>query len=221
MGIRLEQIKVTFKDTEGKAVPVLDIPEFSVPKGSRVCILGGSGEGKTTLLNVLAGITTPSSGRVIHGETDITSLTEPQRDRFRAENIGYVFQTFNLLQGLSALENVMVAAAFAGHHGREARERGEGLLERMGLADRRKAKPATLSVGEQQRVAIARAVVNKPRVVLADEPTANLDESNGDQVLELLKEVTSEAESILIIVTHEQRVQEHFERVVPLKKVCR
>jgi len=221
MGIRLKDLKVVFRDRAGTQVPILDIPEFAVPKGTKICLTGGSGEGKTTLLNVLAGITMPVAGNVIHGDTDITTLSEPRRDRFRAKHIGYVFQTFNLLQGLTALENVLAAAHFAGRHGREVRARGEALIERMGLSHRFDAKPGTLSVGEQQRVAIARAVVNSPRIVLADEPTANLDEVNGDEVLELLKEVTSDQGSILLIVTHEPRVRAHFEQVVPLSEIAR
>ena len=221
MAIVLEDLKVTYSGANGSRTTVLDIPRFQVDEGSQVCLRGGSGQGKTTLLNVIAGITMPTSGRVLHGSIDIAALKEARRDRFRAENIGYVFQTFNLLQGLSALENVLIAAAFAGHHGKPARERGEQLLERMGLTHRSHARPGELSVGEQQRVSIARAVVNRPEVVLADEPTANLDEDNSDEVLELLKEVTSEVGSILILVTHESRVQSHFEQVVRLAEISR
>lgn len=219
MGIRLKDVRVTYRDQAGHDLTVLDIAGFAVARGTQVCVTGDSGEGKTTLLNVLAGITMPTVGSVVHGELDITALSEATRDHFRAKNIGYVFQTFNLLQGLSALENVLAAAHFAGHHGREVKERARALLTRMGLEQRMAAKPRTLSVGEQQRVAIARAVVNAPRVVLADEPTANLDETNGDEVLELLKEVASDEGSILVLVTHEARVREHFEEVVPIAEI--
>ncbi len=213
MRIRLQDVKVTFRDTQGHDVPVLDIPDFQVDAGHQVCLVGGSGSGKTTFLNTLAGIVVPTAGRVLFDDTDVARLTEARRDRFRARHVGYVFQTFNLLQGLTALENVALPARFAGVRRAAARARAAELLDRVGLSHRAGARPGTLSVGEQQRVAIARAVINRPTVVLADEPTANLDVDNGDQVLSMLKEAASEAESVLLLVTHEPRVQEHFEDV--------
>ncbi|MCA9320837.1 MAG: ABC transporter ATP-binding protein, partial [Planctomycetes bacterium] len=187
--------------------------------GRQLCLVGHSGCGKTSFLNVLAGIVRPTTGVVLHGDVSLFELSESQRDRFRADHVGYVFQTFNLLQGLTALENLLIAQGFAGKTGVPARERAESLLARVGLADRRHDRPATLSVGEQQRVAIARAVVNHPRVVLADEPTANLDEKNGDEVIELLKEVSSEEGNILVLVTHETRTRSRFTDVVPMAEM--
>lgn len=221
MGIRLNDVKVVFRGPRGDAVPVLDIPQFAVDEGHQVALVGGSGSGKTTLLNVIAGIVRPTSGEVRVGETDVATLSEAGRDVFRAKNVGYVFQTFNLLQGLTALENVLLAQSFAGVRGKAALERGRALLDRVRLSDRHGARPGTMSVGEQQRVAIARALVNRPRIVLADEPTANLDEDNGDQVLDLLQEATREEGSILLLVTHERRVQERFANVVPLAELNR
>ena len=221
MSIRLEDLKVSFAMSGSGTVDVLDIPSLDVPEGKPLCLVGGSGSGKTTLLNVVAGIVPPTSGRVLHGDVDIARLSEAARDRFRAESIGYVFQTFNLLQGLTARENVMIALAFAGTHGKPARTRSDELLERMRLTHRADARPGTMSVGEQQRVALARAVANRPRVVLADEPTANLDEENGDEVLDLLQETTSDEGSVLLLVTHETRVQARFERTLPLTEVSR
>jgi ABC-type lipoprotein export system ATPase subunit len=218
MDIRLEQLEVGYR---GGTKPVLRIERFDLAAGSQVCLVGGSGSGKTTLLNTVAGIVLPQAGRVLYDGQDITRLSEAARDRFRAAHVGYVFQTFNLLQGLSAVENVSLPASFAGVGHGVARERAVGLLDRVGLAHRRDARPGQMSVGEQQRVAIARAVVNRPTVVLADEPTANLDLTNGDEVLELLKEAASEASSILMLVTHEPRVQQHFERVLPLTEISR
>ncbi len=216
MGIHVKQLRMTFN---GIAEPVLNIPQLDVASGEDVCLVGSSGSGKTTLLNILAGITLPSSGSVHHDNTDICSLSEVRRDHFRAENIGYVFQTFNLLQGLSSLENVLLAMTFGGLKGKAARERALNLLERVGLSHRSDARPATLSVGEQQRVAIARALANSPRVVLADEPTANLDESIGDEVIGLLKEVTATEHSSLILVTHEENVRRRFDNVIPLSEI--
>lgn len=221
MGFKLEDVTMTYPEPGGGSRKVLDIPGLEVGDGRQVCLSGHSGSGKTTLLNILAGITLPTTGRVVYDGEDITRLSEHARDRFRARNVGFVFQTFNLLQGLNALENVQVAAGFAGRRGRAVRERAAGLLERMGLQHRAHARPAALSVGEQQRVAMARAVVNHPKVVLADEPTANLDEAGGDAVLEVLREVVSEEAGILLLVTHERRVQERFEEVLPLKELSR
>ncbi len=221
MPIRLEKLKQSWRDPGGDERLVIDLPLLEVPDASRLCLVGHSGSGKTTLLNIVAGIVRPTAGRVLVGGEDLTAMSEAARDGFRARNIGYVFQTFNLLQGLSALENVMLAMSFAGVAARAARERAEGLLERVGLSHRRDAKPAAMSVGEQQRVAIARALANRPQVVLADEPTANLDEENAAETIELLKETTSEEHSILLLVTHDADVRRRFDDVRELKELCR
>lgn len=219
MAIRLEALKVRFRDPAGREVPVLDVPELLIEDGRRLCLVGGSGSGKTTLLNVLAGIVTPTEGRVLHGDVDLAALPEAARDRFRAEHVGYVFQTFNLLQSLSALENVALAGRFGGQKRAEALTRAEALLGRVDLAHRMDARPGTLSVGEQQRVGIARALMNRPGVVLADEPTANLDEARSEEVLALLEEVVAEQEATLVLVTHEREVQARFDDVVALKEI--
>ncbi|MAG58423.1 MAG: ABC transporter ATP-binding protein [Planctomycetes bacterium] len=216
MDIRLENLQVSYP---GHSTPVVDIPSLTVAAGRQICLVGGSGSGKTTLLNTLAGIVLPTRGSVLYDDMDIASLSEGRRDRFRAANVGYVFQTFNLLQGLSAMENVAIAASFGGVKASEAKTRAKDLLERVNLGHRLDSRPGTLSVGEQQRVAIARAVINRPTVVLADEPTANLDVENGDEVLELLKETVREAHSILVLVTHEPRVQSHFDDVQVLSEI--
>ncbi|MEM9074611.1 MAG: ABC transporter ATP-binding protein [Myxococcota bacterium] len=227
MPIRLENLEVTFRDPHGKAVPVLSIEEFEIEDGEQLCLVGGSGSGKTTLLNVLAGITQPTRGKVLFGKQDIAALGEAARDDFRASHIGYVFQSFNLLQSLSALENVALAGTFGGLSKKESVTRAEALLERVDLGHRQDAFPSTLSVGEQQRVGIARALINRPNVVLADEPTANLDEKRSDEVLALLEEIVAEEEATLVLVTHETRVRERFvddesdapQRVVDLAEI--
>lgn len=213
MAIRLEDVTKIWRDGTGAERRVLDIPRLDLADGDQVCLVGGSGSGKTTLLNVIAGIVAPTSGAVLHDGVDIARMAESKRDKFRAANVGYVFQTFNLIQGLTATENVRVAAGFGPAGGRGSADRAKELLARVGIEERMNALPARLSVGEQQRVAIARAVVNEPRVILADEPTANLDEDNGDAVLALLREVATEQGSILVLVTHETRVREMFEDV--------
>lgn len=217
--VRVEKLKVEFKDPTGARVPVLDIDALDVEDGAQLCLVGGSGSGKTTLLNVLAGITPPTSGKVFYDGKELSALSESDRDRFRAANIGYVFQSFNLLQALSSLENVAVAGTFAGQGRGQARERAEALLERLGLKHRLEARPGTLSVGEQQRVGIARALINRPKVVLADEPTANLDDAHAAEVLDLLAEMVREEESTLVLVTHDARVKERFGSVVDLKSM--
>ena len=228
MTIRLHDLQVTFTDVKGACVPILSIDEFRIEEGEQLCLVGGSGSGKTTLLNVLAGIIQPTKGRVLYGEQDIVSLSEASRDSFRAKHIGYVFQSFNLLQSLSALENVALAGTFGGCSKAESRERAMRLLHRVDLEHRLSARPGTLSVGEQQRVGIARALINKPSVVLADEPTANLDEARADEVLALLEEITKEESATLVLVTHEERVKKRFARseqenarLVDLKEINR
>jgi len=221
MAIRLEEVCVEYRDADGRKRRVLDVPHLTIADRDQLCITGGSGTGKTTLLHCLAGIVVPASGAVCHDDTDLAMLSEPERDWFRARHIGYVFQTFNLLRGLSCTENVALAAAIAGASSTAADQRAGELLERVGLHERRDAPARRLSVGEQQRVAIARALVNRPRVVLADEPTANLDERSSDVVLDLLTEITREVGSILVLVTHESRVRDRFEHVRPLAELVR
>ena len=215
--IRAQSLAVSFSAPSGQGqIERLLLGSLSLGAGQRACIVGGSGSGKTTLLHVLAGIVNPSEGRVFHGQTDLFDLAEARRDRFRAQHIGYVFQTAQLLQGLSARENVALAASLAGCGRSTARERASALMARVGLSHRLDARPGTLSVGEQQRVGIARALVTRPAVVLADEPTASLDRARSTQILDLLDEVTREVDATLVLVTHEPRVQERFETVLSL-----
>jgi putative ABC transport system ATP-binding protein len=192
---------------------VLCIDRLEIPKGAQWVITGRSGSGKTTFLNLVAGIVTPDAGRVQVSGTTLNLLPEAERDRFRAARIGFVFQTFNLLQGFSALENVLLGMLFAG---KADRRRGEALLDRVGLKDRIHHTPAQLSVGQQQRVAIARALANKPEILLADEPTGNLDPKTGESVVELLKEVCREGGETLVLVTHQPQVMQAFKDVTDL-----
>jgi ABC-type lipoprotein export system ATPase subunit len=207
----LKDIKKGFRQPDGTALPVLDIPEFRVDEGEQMVMVGQSGCGKTTLLHVIAGISRPDSCKVRIDDWDITLMPESERDRFRAERIGYVFQTFNLLAGFSAFENVMLSMRFA--RGRMDKARARHLLDRVGLSHRTTHRPAQLSVGEQQRVAVARALANKPQLLLADEPTANVDAGHQQQILDLIRETCQEENVALIIVTHSQEVAQQFPRM--------
>jgi len=210
----LQNVKKAFLEPDGNRLPILDIREFHVGAGEQMVLVGRSGSGKTTLLHVIAGISRPDSGVVQIDGTDITRLAEAGRDRFRADKIGYVFQTFNLLPGFSAFENVLLGMTFAGRRGNPGR--AHHLLERVGLGHRLTHKPAMLSVGEQQRVAVARALINRPKLLLADEPTANVDTSHQQQIIDLIRATCREEQVALMLVTHAPEVAEQFERVEQL-----
>ncbi len=213
--LELLELKKSYSQPDGSALPVLDIPEFRVDAGEQMAMVGRSGCGKTTLLHTIAGISRPDSGEVRVDDWDITLFTEAECDRFRAQRIGYVFQTFNLLSGFSALENVMISMRFAGQ---TDRQRALHLLDRVGLGHRTGHKPTMLSVGEQQRVAVARALANQPKLLLADEPTANVDSGNQQQVLDLIRDTCREEEVALVLVTHTPEVSDQFERVDRLEE---
>lgn len=211
MSLQLRDIRKTYREPSGGVITILNIAEFQLARGEQVVLIGQSGGGKTTLLNVIAGITSPDSGEVKIGGTDITRLHESARDRFRAERIGYVFQTFNLLPAFTALENVLLGMSFGGKA--VNRHRATELLEQVGLGHRLHHKPAQLSVGEQQRVSVARALVNTPQVLLADEPTANVDPAHQQSVLDLIRQSCREHDVALLMVTHAPEVAGQFERV--------
>ncbi len=205
MSILLKDIRKSFGET-----PVLSIDHLEIPGGSEWVITGKSGSGKTTFLNLIAGILLPDRGQVMVEGTDISVLPETKRDLFRARKIGFVFQTFHLLPGFTALENVQLGMLFAG---KSDRAKAEGLLERVGLSDRMRYHPAEMSVGQQQRVAIARALANDPALILADEPTGNLDPETGVIVLDLLREMCSTGGTTLVVVTHQPQVVEAFPKI--------
>lgn len=213
----LRNVKKSFEEPGGGRLPILDVDDFQVDAGEQVVLVGRSGCGKTTLLHVIAGISTPDSGEIRVDGRDLARLDEAERDRFRAENIGYVFQSFNLLAGFNALENVLLGMAFS--QGRRDTARARELLERVGLAHRQRHKPAQLSVGEQQRVAVARSLANRPRLLLADEPTASVDPKNQQQVIDLIRETCEEEGVALLLVTHAPEIANRFERVVQLENL--
>ncbi|HEV3340581.1 MAG TPA: ABC transporter ATP-binding protein [Pirellulales bacterium] len=209
--LRLTDVQKSFVEPDGTPLPILDIPHFEVAAAEQMVLVGRSGCGKTTLLHVIAGISRPDRGRVEINGCDIVTLPEAGRDRFRADNLGYVFQTFNLLPGFSALENVLLGMTFA--RGRADRDRATSLLNRVGLGHRLTHKPAMLSVGEQQRVAVARALANRPKLLLADEPTANVDSRNQQQIIDLIRQTCAEEQVALVLVTHTPEVAGQFSRV--------
>ncbi len=217
--VLLQDVRKSFLEANGQLLEVLDIPEFVVGVGEQLALIGRSGCGKTTLLHVISGISQPDAGKVQIDGLDITRLSEAGRDRFRAEKIGYVFQTFNLLPGFTALENVMLGMVFAS--GRADRARARGLLDRVGLGKRTTHRPQELSVGEQQRVAVARSLANRPKLLLADEPTANVDPANQQDVIDLIRQTCQEEQVALLVVTHAMEVANQFSRIDRLEEVNR
>lgn len=215
----LQNVKKSYPEPDGGRLPILDIPRFEVQAGEQMVLVGRSGCGKTTLLHTIAGITRPDEGQILLDGLELTTLSEAGMDRVRAEKIGYVFQTFNLLPGFTALENVLLGMTFA--RGRKDPQRAWQLLERVGLAHRAAHKPAALSVGEQQRVAVARALANRPRLLLADEPTANIDPRNQQRIIDLIRQTCQEEGVALILVTHSLEVAGQFSRVDRLEEINR
>lgn len=215
--LNLENIKKSFVQPDGKRVPILDIDSFSMKEGEQVVLIGPSGCGKTTLLHTIAGITNPDSGKVFVDDVEITRYSEAARDRIRADKMGYVFQTFNLLPGFSALENVILGMTFA--RKKLSQSRAKMLLEKIGLGHRLNNKPHQLSVGEQQRVAIARSLANQPRLLLADEPTANVDPKNQKHIVDLITQSCRDENIALLMVTHAMEVADQFERVDRLDEI--
>jgi putative ABC transport system ATP-binding protein len=187
---------------------------FSIPQGAFVAIVGPSGSGKTTLLGLLAGLDTPTRGQVVLDDADLTAMDEDERARLRGEKVGFVFQSFQLISTLTALENVQVPLELRGDSG--AGDRARELLGRVGLGDRLDHFPTQLSGGEQQRVAIARAFANSPRILFADEPTGNLDSDTGGRIVELLEALNRESKTTIILVTHDHTLAAHAQRIIRL-----
>jgi len=215
--LHLENVKKSYEEPGGKRLQILDVESYDLAEGEQAILIGNSGGGKTTLLHVIAGIATADEGKIEIDGLDIMRLFEAGRDRFRAEKLGYVFQTFNLLQGFTALENVMLGMTFA--KGKNDANRARKLLDRVGLSHRLRHKPNALSVGEQQRVAVARALANKPRLLLADEPTANVDPGNQQQVIDLIRGTCDEEKVTLLMVTHSMEVANQFDRIDRLEEI--
>ena len=199
----------------GRPLPVLRSLDLSIEPEAFVSVVGPSGSGKTTLLGLLAGLDDPTGGRVLLDGVDIFRLSEDGRAEFRAQKVGFVFQTFHLLPTLTALENVLVPIELRGN-GRSNGDRAQLLLERVGLGDRLDHYPAQLSGGEQQRVALARAFANEPKILFADEPTGNLDQETGASIVRMIEELNRDARTTLVLVTHDLGLAERADRVVSL-----
>jgi len=206
-------LRKAYRSPDGEITPVIDVPHFVVAEGEAVGIRGASGSGKTTFLNLIAGILQPDAGHIRLGGQDLSTLSESARDRLRARTVGYIYQSFNLLQGYTALENVMVGMLFAGGVNGA---RATALLQRVGLAHRMNYRPSQLSIGQQQRVAVARALANRPPLVLADEPTGNLDTAHAAEALALIREICADEGAALLLVSHDPSILGTFSRIEDL-----
>jgi putative ABC transport system ATP-binding protein len=221
--IELDHVRKQYAAPDGSIVPVIDIESFSIADGEQVALIGTSGSGKTTLLHMIAGILTPDRGSIrfaANGSAvDVAKLSEAQRDVFRGQNIGYIFQTHHLLPGFTAMENVQLGMSFTGR--KHDPEWAKHLLTEVGLGDRLHYRPQKMSVGQQQRVAAARALANRPRLVLADEPTGALDTTNAQQVLDLIRKLCTEVGSSLLLVSHDLNIAKQLGSVVTLTELNR
>ena len=213
MAVAASQLEKTVVARNG-SLTILSGLDLQIKSGESVAIVGVSGSGKSTLLGILAGLDLPSSGEVTLANTRIDQLNEDERARVRGEHTGFVFQSFQLLPNLTALENVMLPMELAGTS--QSAKKADALLERVGLNHRLDHYPKQLSGGEQQRVAIARAFAGEPEILFADEPTGNLDEQTGNKIIELLFEVNRERRTTLILVTHDLALAQRCDRVLQL-----
>jgi len=209
-----QNLNKVVSSAEGELTILHDL-SLELEKGGSLAIVGSSGSGKSTLLGLLAGLDLPSSGRIVLAGNDLGSLDEDARARVRAEHVGFVFQSFQLLDSLNALENVMLPLELEGRS--DARQRASELLERVGLGARLTHSPRQLSGGEQQRVAIARAFAAEPDVLFADEPTGNLDTHTGERISDLLFELNQERGATLVLVTHDERLAARCQRIIRLE----
>lgn len=214
--LTVTNLEKTYVSPEGSQSRIINVPHFEIDTGKQIALRGSSGTGKTTFLNLIAGILQADSGHIVVAGEEITALSESERDRLRAHYIGYIFQTFNLLAGYTALENVMLGMMFG--TGIET-DFAQHLLERVGLGDRMQYRPSQLSVGQQQRVAVARAVANRPRLILADEPTGNLDYHHANEAVTLIREICHENNAALLIVSHDSEVLGRFEEAKDFTQV--
>ncbi len=212
--IHVQHVFKSVTDSTGTLTILRDI-DFTLNKGDTAAIVGASGSGKSTLLSIVAGLDTPSSGTVHIDGVDLFALTEDQRAALRAQKVGFVFQSFQLLGNLSALENVMLPLELSGR--RDARATATHMLQRVGLGERLASYPKVLSGGEQQRVALARAFVVQPAVLLADEPTGSLDFATGATIMELMFELNREQGTTLVLVTHDRAIAARCERRITIE----
>ncbi len=214
--LRMEAVTKDYDHRRQTVTGLRDV-NLDIPEGDFVSVVGASGSGKSTFLLVLGGMLSPSEGRVLVDGQSLYDLAPDRRAAVRREKIGFVFQTFNLVPYLTALENVQVPLLLAGKDGRRQEEKATALLERVGLADRLDHKPSELSVGQQQRVALARMLANDPEVILADEPTGNLDPDTGGEMLDFLGEMNQEGRTV-VMVTHDPDAARRAKRTLRLRE---
>lgn len=214
--VRLEHISKTFRQGDIEVHALTDI-NLQVEEGEFAALVGPSGSGKTTLLNIIGGLDSPTAGKVHLNGTDVTALNESQLSDFRLFQLGFVFQAYNLVPVLSALENVELIMVLQGRPESERRERARHYLDLVGLGKVMERRPSALSGGQQQRVAVARALASGPRLVLADEPTANLDSDNATALLDIMHKLSHEEKTTFLFSTHDPRVMERAERIIQLR----
>lgn len=212
----MKEVSHGFEDQSGRLLSVLESVSLEINAGDTVAIVGPSGAGKSTLLSLLAGLDVPSSGEILFKGEPFSVRSEDQRAQLRRGQIGFVFQSFQLLQGLTALENVMLPLELTGLSSAQARARAADWLSRVGLAERINHRPRMLSGGEQQRTAVARAFVTEPALLFADEPTGNLDRRTGESITDLLFELNRETGATLVLVTHDERLAGRCQRILEL-----
>jgi len=213
--VRTTDVRKTF-ESEGAPVRALRGVDLTIDQGAFTAIMGPSGCGKSTLLNLIAGLDTPSDGNIVIAGESIVGKDENDLARMRRKHVGIVFQFFNLLEGMSVLENVTLPAIIAGSARKKAESRARDLLDLLGLGDKARSAPAVLSGGQRQRLAIARALANQPTLLLADEPTGALDSEGGAEVLELFRRLHADGQTI-VLVTHDQRVADAAQRIIRMR----
>jgi ABC-type lipoprotein export system ATPase subunit len=216
--LNITHLKKSFVSPDGTRHRIVNVKSFALAESAQMALSGESGSGKTTFLHLIAGILKPDSGSISIAGKEMSALSEPARDRLRATTIGYIFQTFNLLQGYTCLENVLLGMSFGPGVDKAF---AEVLLRRVGLGARLKHYPRQLSTGQQQRVAAARALANRPKLVLADEPTGNLDHANATAALSLIREACREQGAALLLVSHDRDVLAQFQSVQELNRINR
>jgi len=215
--IEAKNLSKVYRKGDQTITPLLDLC-LQVNKAEFIALMGPSGSGKTTLLNLIAGVDSPSSGTLRVGDTHVEQLNRDQLTRWRSENVGYIFQLYHLLPVLSAYENVELPLLLSIMNKKSRRDRVEEVLEQVGLLDRQDHRPKELSGGQEQRVAIARALVTNPPLIVADEPTGDLDRESADEILNLLEQLSKEHEKTIVMVTHDPKAAERANSVLELEK---
>ena len=217
--INLKNIEMTYDDN-GTKINALKIKKISIEDGERVAFIGSSGCGKTTLFNLISGMITPTSGTVLVENVALNTLKESERDLFRANHIGYIFQDFNLFSEFTVMQNVVLPMSFSNRYSKkEMQAEAINIIKRVGLENKINQKVKTLSGGEKQRVAIARSIVNKPNIILADEPTGNLDYKNGEKIIDLIMQIAKEEKATLLVITHNNSQLDMFDRVINVEEL--